>query len=210
MNNKSAYILTSGFPNGFTEEFTDQVRKNTERPERLVYIAADFHGKDEENDLYCEQCKKSFEKIGINFSDIFIIDGRAGAKESREAAANADIIWISGGHPIRQIKNINNYGLPQVLQKSNALLIGESAGAINMAVRVVLPKRSFIPELSLYYGIGLVDINIEPHLDPNDENHVAQIKEAASLARIYGLFDDSFITVKDGVAEFYGDYIIYG
>ncbi len=210
MNKKSSYILTSGFTNGFTEQFKQQLELLADAPERFVFIAADFADGHDMTDRFREEYLKNFADAGFEFSDIFTVDSRVSVEESKKKIAEADVILISGGHPIKQIRNINSYGLPEPLKKSKALIVGVSAGAINMAVRVVLPRRSFIPELSVYYGIGLVDINIDPHHDPNDEKHVAEIKEAASLARIYGLYDDSFITVKDGVAEFYGDYIIYG
>ncbi|MCH5323876.1 MAG: Type 1 glutamine amidotransferase-like domain-containing protein [Eubacterium sp.] len=210
MNNFAVYILTSGFTNGFTDDFKQQVKKFTDNPQRFVFIASEFNEGYDKTDKYCSEFLEQFSEMGISFTDKYIVDGRVSKEEAREKIAQADVIWITGGHPINQMKYINSYGLPAALQSSKALIIGVSAGAINMAKRVVLPRRNFIPELSVYYGIGLVDINIDPHFDMSDEKHIEEIKEAALLSRIYGLYDDSFITVKDGVAEFYGDYIIFG
>ena len=86
-----------------------------------------------------------------------------------------------------------------------------STGSINMAKRVVLAKNldENIPELSIYDGIGLVDINIEPHLDSASEEHINEIYEASHYATIYGIYDNTFIKIVDDTMDIYGVYFKY-
>jgi dipeptidase E len=86
-----------------------------------------------------------------------------------------------------------------------------SAGSINMADEVVLPKdeEDNVPELSVYKGLGLVVVNIEPHLDFNRTKHIEDIKDASQTSPIYGIYDDSFILVNDDKVEVFGDYCLF-
>lgn len=101
---------------------------------------------------------------------------------------------------------MKDYNLISALQNRDGITIGMSAGSINMAKRVVLAKdmEDNIPELSIYNGIGLVDINIEPHLDSSSENHLNEILEATQFSTIYGLNDNSFIKIVDNNISIYG------
>lgn len=67
-----------------------------------------------------------------------------------------------------------------------------SAGSINMAKRVILGKDI---ELSIYDWIGLVDINIEPHLDSESKEHMKDIYEVSQYSVIYGIYDNTFIKI---------------
>lgn len=140
-----------------------------------------------------------------------VIDDRISKQAAVELLERADVVWISGGDTLMQIDYIREYGLILPLRNRNGITIGMSAGSINMAETVVLPKdeKNNIPELSIYEGIGLVDINIEPHLDPEDEKHTEDIHAATKHATIYGLFDNSFIEVVDRELKIYGNYIKY-
>lgn len=86
-----------------------------------------------------------------------------------------------------------------------------SAGSINMAKKVVLPKdiNDNIPKLSIYDGIGLVDINIYPHLDSIHKDNLQNIYEASKFTTIYGLYDNSFIKIIDNKIDIHGFHFKY-
>ena len=67
-------------------------------------------------------------------------------------------------------------------------------------------KTLLVPELSIYDSIGIVDINIEPHLDSASEDHMKDIHEASRYTTIYGIYDNTFIKVVNKSMEIYGDY----
>lgn len=204
------FFLTSGFPNGFTDDFIQRLKKYCYSKGLFVFIASDFAGYSK-TDKYTDLFVSMFEEKGIVFDKVQVIDNRVSKDEAIHYLEKADIVWISGGDPLKQISYIKEYGLIPSLQNRNGITIGMSAGSINMAKRVVLPKdiEDNIPELSIYEGIGLVDINIEPHLDTENKKHIEDIYGATEYATIYGLLDNSFIEVVDESTEFYGAYIQY-
>lgn len=123
----------------------------------------------------------------------------------------ADIIVLAGGPTLKQISSIHEYGLAPALRERQGITIGISAGSINMAKRVVLAKdmSDDIPELSIYEGIGLTNINIEPHLGDTSFEHMEEIRQAARYAPIYGLYDESFILEVNGDKRFFGPYQLF-
>ncbi|WIV11550.1 Type 1 glutamine amidotransferase-like domain-containing protein [Proteiniborus sp. MB09-C3] len=204
------FFLTSGFPNGFTDDFIQRLKKYYCNKGLFVFIASDFAGYSK-TDKYADLFISMFKEKGIVFDKVQVIDNRVSKDEAIHYLERADIVWISGGDTLKQISYIKEYGLIPSLQNRNGITIGMSAGSINMAKRVILPKdiEDNIPELSIFEGIGLVDINIEPHLDTESEKNMEDIYEATEYATIYGLFDNSFIEVVDDSTEFYGAYIKY-
>ena len=203
-------ILTSGFPNGFTEEFIQCIKKYYDSNGVFVFIASDFnmHSK---TDKYINVFINMFNEYNITFKKVYCIDSRVTKEEAQHHIEKADIVWISGGDTLKQIKHINEYDLISDLQNREGITIGMSAGSINMAKKVILAKdiEDNIPELSIYEGIGLVDINIEPHLNGATEEHINEIYKAAQYADIYGIHDNSFIMVVDNNIDIYGTYFKY-
>ena len=152
-----------------------------------------------------------FKDNGIISDEVHIIDDRVTKEKAFQYIERADIIWISGGDTFKQIAYLKEYNLIPVLQSREGITIGMSTGSINMAKRVVLAKNldENIPELSIYDGIGLVDINIEPHLDSASEEHINEIYEASHYATIYGIYDNTFIKIVDDTMDIYGVYFKY-
>jgi len=203
-------LLTSGFPNGFTNEFIKCIKKYYKNNGAFVYIASDFSGHIK-TDKYSMTFVKMFQDDDIKFKTVNIIDDRATKQQAIEYINQADIVWLSGGNTLKQISYINEYNLIPALQNRKGITIGMSAGSINMAKRVVLARdiKDDILELKIYDGIGLVDINIEPHIDGAKKEHLEDIRKASKEATIYGLFDNSFIKIINNEVEYIGEYIKY-
>lgn len=198
-------ILTSGFPNGFTEDFAKCIKEYYRGGGSFVFIASDFsdHIK---NDKYSNIFLNMFINNSIVFNKAYTIDNRISEAKAIEFIEGADVIWISGGDTLKQIEHMRKYNIIPALKKREGITVGMSAGSINMAKKVVIAKdlRENILELTIYDGIGLVDINIEPHLDITDEEHMKDIYEASRYTRIYGLCDEGFIKVVENSLEIYG------
>ncbi|WP_058302375.1 Type 1 glutamine amidotransferase-like domain-containing protein [Gorillibacterium timonense] len=204
-------LLTSGFPNGFTDDFVKCVKEYYLMTGSFVFIASDFSGYSK-TDHYSDVILKMFRDKGIVFDEVHVIDDRISKEKAVQDIEEADVIWISGGNTLEQIKYLKQYNLLPALQSRDCIIIGMSAGSINMAKKVVLAKDidDNIPELSIYDGIGLVDINIEPHLDSASKKHIEEdIYEASQVATIYGLYDNSFVKIVDDKMDIFGDYFKY-
>lgn len=203
-------FLTSAFPNGFTDDFIRCIREYYNNEGSFVFIASDFE-QHSITEKYMNIVLRMFESNVITFDEHYIIDSRTLFEDAVKYIEKADIVWISGGDTLKQINYLKEYNLIQTLQCREGITIGMSAGAINMAKTVVLAKdaNDNIPELSIYSGIGLVDINIEPHLDFVSEEHRKEIYEASHHTIIYGIYDNTFIKVVNEIIDIYGDYVKY-
>lgn len=203
-------ILTSGFPNGFTDDFVKCVKEHYFNNGSFLFIASDFlsHSK---TDRYSDVILNMFRDKGIVFTESQVIDYRITNEKAVRCIEETDVIWLSGGDTLKQIAYLKEYNLIPFLQRREGLTIGMSAGSINMAKRVVLAKdiNDNIPELAIYDGIGLVDINIEPHLNSANEEHIEEIHEASQIAVIYGIYDNSFIKIVNDKMEIFGDCFKY-
>ena len=205
-------FLTSAFNNGFTPAFEQALKKYLPQVDagNLVFIASDFddpHG----NIGWAERIRSQFGEIGILFSELRIIDHTVSPLQAEGYIRDAQVIWLSGGDTLRQIVSFEEYHLREQLMGFDGIIIGMSAGSINMADRVVLARNIYdnAPEMAIYQGLGLVQINIEPHLDPLNAEHLDDILEASVHAPIYGLFDDSFILDDGQHTTIYGPYCLY-
>jgi len=203
-------FLISHFENSFTEEFTNNIKKYYKNNSTFVFIASDF-SLNEKSDKYFKHFLNMFRKEGITFEKTYLIDNRVSKEQAQKCIKDSDFVWLAGGDTLKQIADIKKYDLIPTLKKRDGITIGMSAGAINMAKKVVLAKdkKDGIPELSIYDGIGLVDINTEPHLNSANDFHIKEIEEAAKISTIYGICDNAFIKVIDNNIEIYGEYKIY-
>lgn len=85
----------------------------------------------------------------------------------------------------------------------NGVLIGMSAGSINMAKTSICTMSLRHYEQKIYEGLGWVDISVEPHFVRN--NLSDELMELSKKYRIYGLCDESIIVCENGKTHFYGE-----
>jgi dipeptidase E len=203
-------ILTSGFPNGFTEDFIKCVKEYYHNDGSFVFIASDFAGYSK-TEKYMNVFMDMFKNKGIVFNEVHVVDDRISKEKAVEYIEKAAVIWISGGDTLKQIAYIKEFNLIPALQNRDGITIGMSAGSINMAKRVIIAKdiEDNVPELTIYDGIGLVDINVEPHIDSASEEHLKEVYEASKHADIYGIYDNTFIKIVNGTMNIYGVYLKY-
>lgn len=152
--------------------------------------------------------KNSFAEKNIKFENVYIIDYRLTESKMKRNINSSNIVFILGGNTLKQMEYINKYNLKNAIKNENHILIGVSAGAINMAKKVVLAKdlSDDIPSLSIYEGIGVSDYNIEPHCDFNDNIHFKDLIEASFYTNLIVMNENCFIIINDKNKKIYGDY----
>ena len=121
----------------------------------------------ENTEKYSSLIAKSLSLSGLKFDMVDIIDDRNWLF-SRSLVSNADLIILLGGDTLSQMEFFNNIELSEKLKKCSGLILGISAGTINMAKNAYCSKDKD-GETSYYEGLGLTNINIEPHFDINDK-----------------------------------------
>ncbi len=202
-------FVTSGFPNGFTTSFLEQLRKFLPQAKSFVMVASDFSAH-QKSERYLAQYLREFAQNGMGFSQGMLVDFSVSPQKAVSMIEGADAVWLSGGPTLTQIRHIREYDLADVLREREGVTVGMSAGAINMAKQVLLARDpgDGIDQMCRYEGIGLVDFSIEPHFADAEKSRMADVLAAAECADrdFYGLYDESFIVEAQGSRTFFGPY----
>ena len=188
------------------QEVIDFFRENTNNF-TISFIAADF---DDYvlTDKLVNKLINAFEEKKFVIKSFNIIDNRMNAQEMVDAININEIIFLLGGDTLKQINSLNEYELIKHIKKPDKLIVGISAGAINMAKKVILAKDvdDNIPELSIYDGIGITKINIEPHCDFYNIEYLKDLEEASFEGKLLLMNDNCFIIINEEKETYYGDY----
>ena len=147
-----------------------------------------------------------FEEKGIHFEKAYVVDGRMTAEEAQNAVAEADVVWLSGGDTPTQFRYFGEYGLDKVIKQHKGVIIGMSAGSINLAETAICTLTCEHYKQEIYKGLGCVNISVEPHFTINEVSN--ELIELSKKYMIYGLCDDSIIVCLDGEVEFLGEIYI--
>ena len=142
-------------------------------------------------------------KKTVYFENSYVIDGRMDAAEARKSVSKADVVWLAGGDTPVQYAYLVKYGLDDAIRKHPGLIIGMSAGSINLGKTAICTLTCRHNELEIYNALGCVDISVEPHFD--HQNVTDELMQLSKEYTIYGLCDDSVIVCSDEKKEFYGE-----
>lgn len=109
----------------------------------------------------------AFAEAGMPFSSYAVLDGY-NAEDAAFLIENSDLIILAGGHVPTQNQFFRDIGLAQLLEDYQGVVLGISAGSMNMAEVVYAqpedPGESIDPDYERFVpGLGLTSINICPH-----------------------------------------------
>lgn len=155
--------------------------------------------------------------VGITFEEYYILDGTK-VNKAKEYIENADLVFLCGGDTYNQHLFFEKINLKLLLSTYSGIVMGQSAGSINMAEYCFnSPEELEKSEPIFFEGLGLTNINIEPHFVYNvsgfNENEKYQrnavVKESYNRP-IYGQCNGSHIFIDgDNTATIYGEtYLI--
>ena len=156
-----------------------------------------------------------FAQEGMPFSHYAVLDGD-NAYEARKLVMESDLIVLAGGHVPTQNAFFHKIRLPDILKNYDGVVLGISAGSMNMA-KVVYAQPEEPGESSPDYkrfipGLGLTDINILPHYQKAkhytvDGLHLyCQITVPDSVGHcFYAMPDGSFIYQDENTALLCGE-----
>ena len=103
------------------------------------------------------------------------------------------------------MKSILEYKIAEDIKKVK-VVIGVSAGSMNQSKRVMYKDDYENYELKDYKGLGLVDINIFPHIDFENKSLIEETNEIKKEIPLILLPNDSFVRVEDGRVEVIGEF----
>ena len=189
--NASLLGLFSGFPtHHFTDAIAQVLRENLPRRENLVFISAwpeDFTRNNEDSDGMHEM----FAERDMAFADHRVIDRRTSSSDAVRLVREADCVFLMGGDATLQMALIRDLGLVPELRASHAVILGVSAGSMNMGRYVADVWES----KAMYEGIGLTGITMKGHY-AEDAWFIPVLKKMSMTRPIIAMEDKSAIFIK--------------
>lgn len=142
--------------------------------------------------------------VNEEFSEFELIDERKDEDETARLIEQADLLYLMPGNPYTQMEFLNrNPKSLQAIKKFQGIILGVSAGTMNMAKQAYYLKDEGYEESKFYSGLGLTDITVIPHFN-NDSNQIDLIRDSFNH-EIYRLPEFSAIIVdNDGKVKFVG------
>ena len=113
-----------------------------------------------------------------------------------------------GGDTYSEFEYIKEYNIINTINYFGGIIIGVSAGSLNMSKDVCYLDEYRDFKIIKYKGLDLVDINIYPHFDLNDNDFLKETLEVSKYTKLYALPNESFIRIQDNKYDFVGDYYI--
>lgn len=146
---------------------------------------------------------------GIKFDEYHLINYRVQKEDAQSLIQNASAIFLLGGDTVEQNAFLKEYGLADTIRQSDAVVLGASAGAINMSAKW-LCSRNFgydVEESNLYEGIGLGNFSVLSHFDL--ENNMEMVRSELALLSeelpVYASNKDCALRVKGDHLDILGD-----
>lgn len=189
---------------GFTAVQAKHLKSDIKDNSRIVYISSIFNNY-KRNDKQLEEYNNNFKDIGINFKKSRVLDERVSKQEAKEIIIKSNVVFLLGGSPKMQIDFINSYELVDAVKQAK-LIIGVSAGSMNLSKRVIYKDDFDNYTLQDYKGIGITDINIFPHFDMINETCKEEIEEIKKIMPLILLPNNSFIIIKNGKTNIIGKH----
>ncbi len=149
------------------------------------------------------------DQAGILFDDYHLINYHVQKEDAQAFIRNASVIFLLGGDTLKQNEFLLDYELSDLIKKSTAVVMGASAGAINMSAKWLCSKNFGYPveKNSLYDGIGLDNFSVLSHFDL--ENNMELVQEQLSALseeiNIYASNKDCAVRVKEGNIDILGN-----
>ncbi|NLP52455.1 Type 1 glutamine amidotransferase-like domain-containing protein [Bacillus sp. RO1] len=150
---------------------------------------------------------------GIAFDEYDLINYQVQKGDAQALIQKASVIFLLGGNPVKQNEFLMEYELSEPIKQSNAVVMGASAGAINMAAKWLCSKKlGFEVETSsLIEGVGLDDFSVLSHydLENNTDLVLSELSPLSQEMDIYASNKDCAIRVKGDQIDIYGNvYVI--
>ena len=201
MNNHKAIAFFSGFPD---RRFTDEIARRLEKelPVRrcIVFITAcpaDYQQNDEDS----AGMHGMFVEYGIGFERFCVIDNRTAAADAQKRAREADCFFLMGGGICaEQMQLMRGKGINDIVRDGPAMVLGVSAGSMNMGRTTVDIWESLVP----YEGLGFADITMIGHFSYEDTERLRRMKTVSMERPVCAMEDESAIFIKNGKVEIVG------
>ena len=201
MNRNKAIAFFSGFPK---RQFTDKIARRLEKelPVRrcIVFITA-CPVEYQQNDEDSAGMHGMFVEYGIGFERFCVVDARMDPADAQKWAREADCFFLMGGGVCaEQMQLMREKGIYDIVRDGPGMVLGVSAGSMNMGKTTVDIWESLEP----YEGLGFADITMIGHFDYNDTERLRLETEVSMERPVCAMEDESAIFIRNGKVDIIG------
>jgi len=202
-----SYLLSNVDWNvGFDDILAGYLQKDILESNKIAYIPTTYDNKGK-TERYCKSYSLAFQRIGKIFNESVVLDIEMSSSEVREHIMNASVVFLMGGDTLQQFEYLKSHDLLGKQSLFNCVVLGISAGAMNLCSNALLTSEHPTENVYIYKGLGLVDITVEVHFE-NIKKQIDLLKESSKhYTDIYCISDNSSIRVEQGRLTFIGEGI---
>ncbi len=194
----------------------DQLKSKLDGTRGILFVPADASDKGK-IDEYSKILFDALRLSGVVFDNYYVVDDNSSVEDVRDKVLKSDLVFLSGGDTYTQMQYFENIKLRDILIDYEGVIVGQSAGAINLAEDVYnSPECEEDLSRSCYFkGLGKTNINIEPHFvldtsnfDSDEMLHRSAMLEESRKRNLYAIPDGSHIFDDDRECTIYGEYYL--
>ncbi|MFN4214278.1 Type 1 glutamine amidotransferase-like domain-containing protein [Exiguobacterium sp.] len=153
------------------------------------------------------------EDAGIFFDEYHLINYEVEQEEAKRRISDASAIFLLGGDTVKQNSFLYEYDLLELIQSNGGIVIGASAGAINMSSKwVCSPNLGHLTSATtIYNGLAFHNFSVLSHF--NLEHNMDVVKQELALLSdelpVFVSNKDCAIRVQENRIEIFGDVYLY-
>lgn len=182
----------SGFPTRhFTDAIAEVLKEALEVRDSLVFISCQPDNYTQNDEDSCGM-HGMFAERNMGFARYAVIDHRTEETEAVNLIREASCIFLMGGNATLQFQLMRDLGVLEEVRRSSAVILGVSAGAMNMGSPTVDIYETATP----YEGLGLANITIKAHY-PLEDEWLQALKQVSMELPVCLMTDESAIFVKE-------------
>ncbi|WP_099203491.1 cyanophycinase [Miniphocaeibacter massiliensis] len=187
--------FSEGFPDCVIKKLNDDISLR-----KLLVMISGSPSDPFESDLLA---KSWFNKGNIFFDEYEIINYKSDKNKTNEIIKNASVIFLCGGYPSLQNDFLIEYNLIDSIKVSDAIIMGASAGAMNMSSKWLSSKNTSqnVSKSSIISGIGMDSIYFctKENQSINDTQLLEELLPLSNEIDIYMAIDEVAIRIEDGI-----------
>ncbi|WP_017811951.1 Type 1 glutamine amidotransferase-like domain-containing protein [Paenibacillus shenyangensis] len=204
----STHYYLSWFNHFFPEQLAKLLHKDITDRKSLVMISAQPSSYTDEQIAMEDVSEYTWlNQADIIFDEYHFIDYRMQKEQAQQFIQNASVIFLCGGDPVLQKDFLAEYELSDVIKNSKAVIIGASAGALNMSAKwlSLIENEDEVETSTIYEGIGFHQFAYESHAKRDYSTFVqGYLFPLSEEMDVYAAEQESAIRVKDGKMEILG------
>lgn len=198
------YYLDWFYEKGFSDKLVSALNEDILERKSLVMIAAESYDDTEEQVSGDNIFEKTwFDQADIFFDEYHLIDSNLQKEAAQRLIQEASVIFLCGGYPQYQMRLLKEYALVDLIEKSKALVMGTSAGGMNMS-------DEYFDEGRIYRGLALDKFSFEAHFDYANKALIEERRILSEKMVIYVAADkEGALRVRAGKLDIIGNvYLI--